>query len=156
MNAAIRDYARKLGITDSQLRRLERRYRYGHGDEAEAKLTSYLTNLWAECRDRHRYMHLKVRQDPLATTIMSTQDVPTSPPEPERIPADLEDEYARQAKVVFGVVKGEEQARREARSRAERLRQAELELRQSGRSADQHAKTVDDAIAAMRREARAA
>lgn len=156
MNAAIRDYARKLGLSDKAVKAMEREYRFKHGSEAEGKLTSYLTNLWAECRDRHRYMHLKVRQDPLSTTIMSTQDVPTSPPEPERIPADLEDEYARQAKVVFGVVKGEEQARREARSRAERLRQAELELRQSGRSAEAHAKTVDDAIAAMRREAKAA
>lgn len=72
------------------------------------------------------------------------------------IPAEIQARYSRQGWDNLAILKGEELAKREARSRAERLRQAELELRKSGKSHEHYAQAVDAAIEAMKQEAKAA
>lgn len=72
----------------------------------------------------------------------------------EAPPRRFVEEITARIREVEDVVNGEEIAKQEARRRAERLRQAELELRRKGKSADEHAKRIDEAIDAMQDEAR--
>jgi transcriptional regulator with XRE-family HTH domain len=44
--------AQKLGISEKQLERLERKYRFEHGDKAEEALLATLKQHWEEMRDK--------------------------------------------------------------------------------------------------------
>ncbi len=88
-------------------------------------------------------------------TIMPINDVPANPPEPERVSEEHEAEYVRRSHETRDVLKAEENMRREAASRAQRMRQAEIDLRKKGRPHDHYVQAIDKAVEAMRRDAAA-
>lgn len=151
----VKGFSQALGISQSQLKGLERKYRMEHGTEAEAKLLRWLESTWEESRDKVRLLGRQVGYSETFAGAMHIRGV-EGEQEWESVPEHVQAEYSRVSWETFELVKGEELAKRQARSRAERLRQAEIELRQKGKSADRYARTVDDAIDAMRREAKAA
>jgi hypothetical protein len=56
----VAELAKSLGITDAQLARLHYKFRQEHGEEAEAKLLSWLRAQWEELRDRPRLPRAKL------------------------------------------------------------------------------------------------
>ncbi len=146
--------AEELGISPRRLAVLRRKYRMEHGDEAEEKLRRFLTGLvqWKRRQDEVRLLGRRsgyVETRFAAIQVRGTQNEE----EPEAIPAELQEEYADAAGILFGVLKHEEKARREAASRAQRMRQAELDLRKAGKPHEHYVRTIETALEAMRRDA---
>ena len=147
------ELAAQLGITYKRLDGLRRQYRMDHGEEAEAKLERWLKAVHEQHRDR---VHLLGKGGGYTENFAGAMHVRgvQGEQEPEAMP--LPEDAVRARQDAFDVLKGEEKARREARSRAERLRQAELNLRQQGKPHEHHVQAIEAALAAMQRDTRAA
>lgn len=147
--------AKELGISETSLERMRRQYQMKHAENADAKLLRSLALTWEEKRDKVRLMG---KQTGYVENYMGALHIRgvEGEQEPESIPEHVQVEFSRQAWETFAVVKGEELAKRETRSRAERLRQAEFALRQKGKPHKHYAQVIEDAIEAMNREAKAA
>lgn len=151
----VEDLAAKLDISPKALEARRRKFRMEHGEEAEAKLLRALEREWDESRDKVQVLG---KNGQVITLPFDDRRVPyrgqllgEDPTEPELMPLSEESIRARQE--AFDVLKGEEKARREARSRAERIRQAELDLREKGRPHEHHVQAIEERLAAMRRDA---
>lgn len=151
----IEELAKLLGITEKSLEGMRRKYRMKHGEEADEKLLRSLTSMYEDCRDKVRLLGKSGGYTESFAGALHIRGV-EGEQEPESVPEAYQTLISAEATAVFEIVKGEAKAKREARSRAERLRQAELELRQKGKSHEHYAQVVDAAIAAMKQEARVA
>ena len=149
------ELAYALGISTKRLNGLRRQYRMDHGEEAEAKLERWLKAVYEQNRDRVRLLGKSGGYTENFAGALHIRG-PEGEQEPESVPSDYQDVLSERANATFQVVKGEELARREARSRAERLRQAELQLRQQGKPHEHHVQAIEAALAAMQRDTRAA
>ncbi len=148
--------AEELGISQRRLAVLRRKYRMEHGPEAEEKLRRFLTGLvqWKRRQDEVRLLGRRsgyVETRFAAIQVRGTQNEE----EPEAIPAELTDEYARRGWQTTDVLKAEEKARREAASLAQRVRQDMLDLRKAGKPHEHYVRTIETALEAMRRDAAA-
>ena len=76
--------------------------------------------------------------------------------EPEAVAPEVLTEFVRRNHETFSALKGEELARREARSRAERLAAAEYACRKAGGQHEPHVKAIERHIEAMRSQAKEA
>lgn len=156
---SIKDLAAALSLSDKALDAKRREFRMQHGKDAERELLKWLQWLWEESRDKVRRLGKSGGYSEFWSGSMGASERHLKGnlhQEQEGVPENVQEEYSRNGWHTFDVLKGEELARREVRARAERLRQAELELRQKGKSADQYVRAVDDAIEAMKQEAKAA
>ncbi len=151
-------FAALLGMSSKQLDTLYLKFFKDHGEQAGAELEVYLRKLYSECRDETvllgRYMGV-IRTDaagfPARQRTIQTWDA--NGPEPEVIPEDVVDGYAKENRKRFEVLKAETIARKETRSRLERLRQAEIQLRKQNKPVDHHIQQIEKAIDAMNRDA---
>jgi hypothetical protein len=139
------EVAKDLGYGPTRIRKLKEK----HGDKL-------LPHLLKEKRRRQEEPRFMAKQNGMLHPPQYVSTVHGAIDDAEAPPHDVTEEYARRGWETVELLKGEELAKRQARSRAERLRQAELELRRRGKSADEYARAVDEAIDAMRREAKAA
>lgn len=147
-------------MSSKQLDTLHLKFFKDHGELADAKLEVYLRELYHECRDETvllgRYVGV-VRTDaegfPARQRTIQTWDA--NGPEPEVIPEGVVNGYATENRKRFEVLKAETIARKETRSRLERLRQAEIQLRKQNKPAEHYAKQIETVIDAMNRDAQA-
>ncbi len=144
----------QIGWTEAKVARERINYQREHGADGDKRLASYMQAAHQENRDEVRLLG---KQGGYVESFAASLHVKgtSGEQEPEAIPAKLQAHYSDNGWQNMEVLKGEEKARREARARAERLRQAELELRQSGKSHEAHAKTIDRAIEQMKQDAAA-
>ena len=143
----------ELVISENSLKAMLKHFRMEHGEEAKAMLMAHLRRIKTELGDQVRipgkttgYVEVPFGQAPYRRRILAED-----PTEPEIMPLAEDDVRARHD--AFDVLKGEEKARREARSRYERARQAELELRRRGKPHEHHVQAIEAHIEAMRRDA---
>ncbi len=143
--------ADELGISPHSLKSLRRKYRMEHGAEAEEKLGRFLSGL-VEWKRRQDAVRLLGRRSGYVETRFAAIRVRgvQNEEEPEAIPADLQEEFSRNGWQTMDVLKAEENARRESRSRAERLRQYEMELRREGVSPARQLAVIEGALEEMR------
>lgn len=146
-NAA--DLARQLGYSPTRYRRLKEK----HGDGLVAHLERELRR--RDHADAPRFLARQHGQRIGNDAHQYVDNVHSAIDPLEVVRDDLQTSITQRAHEVEDVVKAEELARREARRRAERLRQAELELRQKGHSHERYARVIDGAIEQMRRQAAA-
>ncbi len=136
--------ARELGYGPKRYRVLKEK----HGKD----LLAHLKKARRLRTESKRHLHMRIRDNDPANmmTIVPVNDVPPNPPEPERISKEDEDRYGRLSCDNMEVLKAEENMRREARSRAEKLRQHEMELRREGISPARQLAVIDAAIEELR------
>ncbi len=125
-----------------------------HGAEAEEKLKRFLTGLvnWKRRQDEVRLLGRRSGYVETRFAAIQVRGVQNEE-EPEAIPEALQDEYARCGWQTTDVLKAEEKMRREAASRAQRMRQAEIDLRKRGKPHDHYVQAIESAVEAMRRDA---
>lgn len=137
--------AQELGYTPKQIRKLKEK----HGEG----LLIHLKRVKRRRQEEPRFMAKQngmLHPPQYVSTVHGAIDDAESPPE------EVTAEYSRTAWETFEVVKGEELARKQTRSRLERLRQAEIQLRKQGKPAEHHIAQIEEALVAMEREAKAA
>lgn len=159
MSERIETLAARLSVSKKALETRRKKLRMAKSEDVERDLLKWLEEAWEENREKVRRLGKSGGYSEFWSGSMGASERHLKGNlhhEQEGIPEALQEEYSRTSWDTFDVLKGEEKAKREARSRAERLRQAEFELRKSGKSHEHYAQTVDAAIEAMKQEARAA
>src|SRR3954453_11871849 len=131
----IPELARALSLSEKALDNRRRKIRMANPNDVEGQLLAWLKAAYEENRDKVRRLAKGSGYTEFWSGSMGASNRHLKGnlhEEAEGVQAEVQEEYSRNAWHTFDVLKGEELARREVRARAERLRQAELELRQKG------------------------
>lgn len=151
----IEELAKALSLSEKALDQRRRIIRMENPKNVEAGLLQWLRATYEANRDKVRLLG---KQLGYAENFMGSLQIrgTDGEHEAEAVPEHVQAEYSRNGWDNFTVLNGEELAKKESRARAERLRQYEMELRKQGKSPAKHIAVIEQALEAMRQEAKAA